>query len=151
MEDIFYGEWYIEVSQKNASYNQRFRIIGSDSNDGIYQGIPGLILNRVTGKEWKLVLEWNDGNNSDWHPSGMQKTATYTINDGLVKTLGADDNFEWNRDFDFDDLVITCRSLDPSLNPMYPSRNPFDFTFPQEYLTEKCKEDYGKAYKSGSH
>lgn len=135
MEEIFFGNWYVEVSQKSSSaFSQRFRIVGSDSSDGTYMGTPGMVIN-VSGEGWKIIMEWNDGVGSRWQSSDIRRLITYSVSDGLVKKLGADDNiFNPNRDYDFNDLVIICKNLDPTLNPLYPMTTLFDFTFPEKLL-----------------
>jgi hypothetical protein len=133
--ETFFDDWSLQVSAKSAAFAERFRIIGSDSSDGTYYGSVGLQLNRVSGEQWTLIMEWNDGIGSGWQPSAVRKLATYTVGEGLVKVLGADDNTVNARDNDFNDLVITCKSLDPTLNPLLPVGIPFGFTYPEKAPT----------------
>jgi hypothetical protein len=146
MIETFFGDWSVEVLTKDAAFDERFIIGGSDSSDGVYPGIPGTVLERVTGTEWRLTMEWNNNRGSGWQPSDIQRTATFTIQEGLVIRLGADDDTPTARDFDFNDMVVVCKSLDLTLNPP-PIRNPYDFSIPEEvrvqepYPQEPCPED----------
>src|SRR6266487_6103707 len=98
MDQHFFGNWNVEVLTKDAAFDERFRIQGSDLADGAYPGIPGSGPGPVTGVEWILTMEWNDNAGSGWQPSDIKRSATYTIDDGLVVFLGADDNFPALRD-----------------------------------------------------
>ncbi len=144
--EVFYGDWLLQVTKKNADFSQRFRITGSNSSDGIYYGITGTVV-QVSGEKWGVVMEWNDGASSGWQSSAMKQMVTFTVADGLVKVLGADDNILSARDNDFDDLIITCKSLDPSLNPLLPVGIPFEFTYPENWLSwdnDKCSDENKK-------
>lgn len=137
----FFGQWSITVTQKNAAFNQRFQIIGSTGSDGIYGGVVGFSLPSVAGESWQLIMEWNDGVSAVWQPSGVRRNISYELNRGLVIVLGADDNVEGHRDGDFDDLVLTCRNLEADLNPFPSAANPYDFSFPEKFLTPKKDTD----------
>jgi hypothetical protein len=128
--ETFYGPWSIEVVQRMAAFSQRFRIQGSDTSDGIYSGTPGLVLPLVRGTRWTLTMEWNDDIGSAWQASEIRKRATYTVDAGLIITLGADDNLSHRRDHDFDDLVLICRSLDPAVDPIPLGTTPLSFELP---------------------
>jgi hypothetical protein len=116
MTQRFFGPWLVEVVSLDAAFSERFVIGGSGNADGAYDGTPGVGV-QVSGDAWTLDLEWNDNAGSGWQPSGVRKTAEYTISNGLVVTLGADDNFEALRDHDFNDVVLACKSLDPAIDP----------------------------------
>lgn len=144
MEEQFFNAWSIEVTGKNASFAQRFRIVGSDSTDGTYQGLVGVSVPRVSGNAWRLVTEWNDGNSDAWQFSAMRSSFAYRV-DGLVKIVAADDNVAAAQDGDYDDLILLCRYLEPSVNPLFPTTNPFPFTYPERCL-KPCKEDPYQGY-----
>ena len=132
MTQTFYGEWFVQVVSRDAAFGQRFVVSGSDATDGAYDGITG-VSTPVSGDTWTLDLEWNDNAGSGWQPSGVRKSAEYTIQGGLVVTLGADDNVEALRDFDYNDVVVSCTSLDPTVNP--PATDPpLDFTITEDQL-----------------
>jgi hypothetical protein len=137
------GKWTIAVASKDANFSQRFIIQGSDASDGIYPGETTTPQVSVSGPRWFLRFEWNDNVGSGWQPSDLRRTAaSYTLQEGLVIVLGADDNLEQFRDHDFNDLVLRCRNLDPELNPRIPLFNMPDFTLPAD-VTKKCgKDDY---------
>jgi hypothetical protein len=130
MSEIFSGEWSVKVLDKMALFDQRFTISGSDNNsDGPHPGVLGSPDVSVTGKRWVLTMEWNDNERSGWQPSQSRRSGTYTIKEGLMIQLGAKDN--WPRrgdgDRDFNNLVLACKFVDPTLNPKPPD-NPYDFT-----------------------
>lgn len=115
-----------------SAFSQRFVIGGSVGADGAYDGTPGVSV-QVSGDAWTLDLEWNDNVASGWQPSDVRKSADYTIGNGLVVTLGADDNVDAVRDRDFNDLVVACRSTDPAVDP--PATDPpLDFTITEDQL-----------------
>jgi hypothetical protein len=125
---LFSGRWILEVVSKEARFRQRFIVQGSDASDGSYPGDLTTSPVEVSGRRWFLRVEWHDG--WVWQPSDICRTgASYTVDEGLVTVIGADDSVE-PRDRDFDDLVLRCRNLDPQLNPRIPLRNPPDFTLP---------------------
>jgi hypothetical protein len=132
MTQTFYGPWSVEVVSLEASFSERFVIGGSANADGAYDGTPGVSV-QVSGDEWTLDLQWNDNTGSGWQPSDVRKTAEYTISDGLVVTLGADDNLDTVRDYDYNDVVLACRSMDPTIDP--PATDPpLDFTITEDQL-----------------
>jgi hypothetical protein len=132
MTQTFYGPWSVEVVSLEASFSERFVIGGSANADGAYDGTPGVSV-QVSGDEWTLDLQWNDNTGSGWQPSDVRKTAEYTISDGLVVTLGADDNLDAVRDHDYNDVVLACRSMDPTIDP--PATDPpLDFTITEDQL-----------------
>ena len=132
MTQTFYGEWFVQVVSRDAAFGQRFVVSGSDATDGAYDGITG-VSTPVSGDTWTLELEWNDNAGAGWQPSGVRKSAEYTIQGGLVVTLGADDNVEALRDFDYNDVVVSCTSLDLTVNP--PATDPpLDFTITEDQL-----------------
>jgi len=132
MTEIFYGEWFIQCEQINADFSEQFIISGSDSSDGIYPGTPGIQIARVSGKQWSIEMQWNNNTGSGWQTSGIKRSATYTVLEGLVIRLGADDNFDSSRDFDYNDMILICKSLDTKINPTPPSRYPYGFTIPKD-------------------
>ena len=129
MAEVFYGTWTVEVLAKDAAFSQRFVIAGSDAADGDYPGAIGTPPVSVAGQRWTLALEWNDDAGSGWLPSDVRRTsAVFTLQDGLVVVLGADDNFEQFRDHDFNDVVLRCHNVDPALTPWHPPISTLDFT-----------------------
>lgn len=130
---VFYGPWNVTVQSREAYFAQRFTISGSDASDGTYLGVPGTGPGDVTGAQWTINFEWNDNSHVDWHPSDSQRSAEFTVSDGLVIQAGVDDNFQAVRDGDFDDLVLRCVSNEPDLNP-FRGIVPYDYTITQEQL-----------------
>lgn len=133
MTQTFHGDWSIEVFAVNADFAQRFTIAGSTGSDGHYPGTVGTGIARVSGSEWRLTMEWNDNVNPAWSPSDIRRSASYSLEKGMLVFLGADDNVPALRDHDYDDFIVLCRYLDPAVNPP-PTPNPFDFTIPEAIL-----------------
>jgi hypothetical protein len=124
----FYGPWRIEVASKDADYSQRYVIAGSAGSDGAHVAditTPPVL---VDGAAWTISLEWNDNAGSGWLPSDVRKSASNTLAEGLVVTLGADDNYAWYRDGDYNDVVLRLYNQDPTLNPWVPFPGLPDFT-----------------------
>lgn len=134
MPETFYGKWSVKVEQLNAGYDQRIVITGSDASDGVYPGVVGTFLPSVSGTEWTLTLEWNDNAGSGWQSSDIRRVASYAVDEGLAVRLGADDNYDAFQDYDYDDLIVLCLSLDAETNPYPPSPPPYDFTLPENWL-----------------
>jgi hypothetical protein len=131
--EIFYGDWLVQCDQVNADFSQQFIIRGSDNADGIYNGTQGTQIARVSGQQWSISTEWNDNISSGWQSSDIKRSASYTLQEGLVIMLGADDNTPDQRDFDYDDLILNCKSLDPIINPTPPPSVP-DFTISPDMI-----------------
>lgn len=136
MSETFYNEWAIHVDQNNALYSQRFVISRSASSDGSYAASLGMSPVTVSGEEWTLAMEWNDNNSSGWQASRIRRSAEYTVQGGFTIVLAADDG-PAPGDQDFDDLVLICKSLDPTTDPPLPTSNPYDFTISEEVLVKR--------------
>jgi hypothetical protein len=132
--ETFYGAWRIEVTGRDAVFDERFVITGSDNADGAYPGVIGEAVS-VAGAEWILTMEWRDGG-GPWQGSRLLRSATYTVMDGLIVSLGADDGPPATADADFNDVVLTCLSDDPDIDPNRPAGNPYDFSIPERSLVE---------------
>ena len=129
MSETFYGEWSLEVVEKTADFDQRFKITVSNNSDSIYPGTPGISIS-VSGEQWEVTMEWNDNVGSGWQTSDVQRSASYTADEGLVIKLGADDKTtDPNRDYDYDDLVLVCKYLERTINPQPASGNPYPYDF----------------------
>ena len=130
MTQRFSGAWIVDVAQKDASFSQQFIVGGSVASDGVYVRQTTTPPFSIAGPQWSIRFERNDNAGSGWQPSDERRiSAKYTLQDGLVVLLGADDNFVEFRDHDFNDLIVRCRNDDPSLNPWRPFSNPYNFLF----------------------
>jgi hypothetical protein len=134
MSKVFYGPWNLTVLSKDAWFDQRFVITGSDNADGVYPAVPGTGPGLVTGDEWTVSCEWNDNTSSGWQPSDMRHFARYTVTEGFVIELGADDNYDEFRDDDYNDMVVICVNQDPQLTPLHPVTPFYDFSVAQDVL-----------------
>lgn len=108
----FQGKRRIRVTQKNASFDQRFRITGATSGNGTYPGVVGAQA-VVDGPNWSITLEWNNNAGSGWQESAVSVGVGSISPLVLISILGADDNFPDQRDGDFDDLIVFVEDLDP--------------------------------------
>lgn len=152
-EQFFSGSWTVEVYFKDAAFSERFVISGSDKSDGIYLGevtTPPIL---VSGPRWFLRFEWNNNAGSGWQASDLRRIgASYTLQDGLVTFLGADDNLEALRDHDFNDLVLRCRNRDLHINPRIPLMITPDFTLPGDIRNRVGQNnDHFKDHSHGGH
>ena len=125
MAELFYGEWMVEVFQRDAALSQRFITSGS-SNDNVYPAettTNPVSVSSWPGRGFEVQMQWYDNAWSDWHPSDVRRIGVeYTLQDGLVVLLKSDDN----------DFVLRCRNVDPQLNPWRSSPvNLPDFTLPE--------------------
>ena len=147
-----YGPWWLEVVFGGTHSGERFTIAGSDSADGVYDKRPlsvgiGSAPGMVSGASWNMAFEFSPFGFldigqvgpfviGDWYESGIVRSATYTAKEHLVMTLSADyptrPNYAERPDHGGRALAITCISLDPSLRPVPPVVNPYDFTLPRE-------------------
>ena len=161
MSETLYGIWSLEVTFGETHSSERFTINGSDSSDGVYdkrQILAGIstVPTMVSGAAWSIMMEFspfgflNIGQvgpyiMGSWYESGIVRSATYTENDYLVVMLDADypRSLDYSTRPDHGDpgLVITCRSLDPSLRPPQPVINPLNFTLPRETVA-KFRRDH---------
>jgi hypothetical protein len=151
-----YGPWWLEVVFGDTNSDERFTITDSDSGDGVYDKRPlsvgiGAAPGMVSGASWNMTFEFSPFGFLDvgqvgpfvigeWYKSGIVRSPTYTAKESLVITLSADyamrPNYVERPDHGERALVITCISLDPSLRPVQPVVNPYDFTLPRETLAK---------------
>lgn len=129
MSERFYGTWLIDVVSKDAAFSERYVITGSDRVDGPYLAQVGGLQLLVSGAEWTLSMEWNDEAGSGWQPSRVRRDSfVFTVEDGLTVLLGVDDNLVELADGDFNDVVLRCQNIDPSVIPWHPYRRTLDFS-----------------------
>lgn len=112
MAEAFSGRWELRVTAKNAGFAHRLRVVGATSGSGTYAGSPGVTA-VVDGPAWSVFLEWNDEAGSGWQESAVARSAGAITPLIAVEELRADDNVPALRDHDFDDLVVSCVSLQP--------------------------------------
>lgn len=132
MAETFYGTWLIDVVGKNAAFNERYVVSGSDRADGVYAADIGSPRLQVSGARWTLEFEWNDNLSSGWQQSRViRRQVDFNVDDGLVVQLGIDDNWIHVADNDFNDVLIRCQNIDPELIPWHPHRRSVDFRLPK--------------------
>jgi hypothetical protein len=131
MDISFSGPWLVQVTSKIPGVPYRYVISGSNASDGAHPPNPGDAM-EVDGESWLIAFESNTGG-MGWGPSGGQESVTYTPDQGLVKALVSTDLTPVSPE-DPHYLRLTCRSLDPDLNPRIPAEPVFDFTITQDQL-----------------
>lgn len=132
MDERFFGHWRVRVAGHDSVLPNRFVVSGSDRSDGPYPSDIGTSV-EVSGQGWRITMQWSDDGQT-WRPSRVRQSASYSAREGLVKTLSADDGDPSTADQDFNDLVLSCRNLDPQLNPRIPAAPFFDFVITQDQL-----------------
>ena len=124
-----YGKWQITVIGRDAAFEQRFQISGTLSGDGVYDGVPGNAVLADGDGFWMLDFQWNDNAGSGWQQSDARMVGIEaTLQRGLIKFIGIDDNLPEFRDGDYNDLVVECLYLDP-LSTNSTLQSPPDFSY----------------------
>lgn len=135
MSETFYDDWTVEVQDEEELASHRFIIEGAVTGSGVYPGAvssPPVPVS-VSGPAWSIRVEWNDNNGSNWQACALKRIAVYfTLRDGLIVYLGADDNYIELRDNDYNDSTLICRKIDPKFTPWLPFVNPYEFTLPND-------------------
>jgi hypothetical protein len=128
----FYGPWSVRVLDSRFPQRQHFEISGSDGSDGAYEATRDLTID-VTGERWTLTASVSKG--GVWQPSALQRSnATFSSADGLIVTVGGDDNPPGTPDPNFDDMILVLEYKNPTVNPPEGWQNPYDFTIPLEII-----------------
>lgn len=132
----FYGSWSLVVLTKEAAFEERARITGSNGSDGFIAGVPG-DESHVDGEAWQVEMEWSSDGGASWHPSRVRRVPSIVPGKGLVLMLRADDNTEQLGDGDFNDLVLECLYLNEVVNPPGVGAKPYELTTPEDSLWPK--------------
>lgn len=130
MPVAFYGKWSLVIVSKDADFQERVRIVGSSGSDGVINGVAGQGVASIDGASWQAFMEWSSDGGTNWFPSRMRRTPSVTAADGLIVTLGADDNTQELGDGDFNDLVAQFVYLNREINPVGPGPSSYSFTAP---------------------
>jgi hypothetical protein len=146
MAQRFSGDWTVEWANRPSPagpglgdfLDVRFVIEGSRASDGGYAAPLGAAVAAVSvgGSEWFVKFEYLSGN--DWVPNpwpARRTSATYTLEDGLVVLLAT--RYLANllplpgKDIPGGDIVLSCRNVEPVLNPWRPFKRPYEFILPR--------------------
>lgn len=132
MAETFFGPWHIVLGLVNSHFSQSFTISGSENADGRYHVAFGdQLAFPVQGKEWAIQIEWLPfGPDASWQPSDVRRTMKFVAGEGLIVQLDADARLPGLPNPDYNNLTLTCISMDPETNPI-PTDNPYDFTIPE--------------------
>lgn len=100
------GNWTVKVKSKHAGFKQRFRIQGSDSADGVYNGVVSTPPVYVTGAQWTVSVEHKtSGRGALWIPSNDRLTTPARAGGQIAFDIQSDDSYG---DQDYNDLILTC-------------------------------------------
>lgn len=99
------GTWTISVKQKSAAWPQRFVVQGTDSSDGVYDGIVGSAPVVVTGDQWSIMIEHNPVGPASWTPSTERVTTPSHTGSQIAFDIRSNDT---GPDVDYNDLVLGC-------------------------------------------
>ena len=110
MAETFRGRWHVTVVEKNAAYDQRFVISGSDSSDGTHPGTPEFSV-EVDGRDgWQIQIEHNNG--SGWDDSLMRLTNKVVSGTTLRWTVESEDLPD-REPKDWNDLILRVEKIGP--------------------------------------
>lgn len=116
MPVTFHGKWTVEI-QLGSGKPTRITIAGSDSSDGVFDGNDLRVIGIVTGSQWSILLEVFDPLIPAWREQVAQRSANYSLREGLITYLiGTEGQNQ-----------IKLQNLDPDL---LPRKNPFNFEVP---------------------
>lgn len=122
MEFTLFGPWSLEVTANEAGAPQRFVIKGSERDDGAYRVFIGLRIQSIQPHNsdlgWSIRLEWFDSVQNLWRDSEVREETSFDPILGLTRTFAADDNLPGLGDADFNDLIVSCVSLNPEHMPL---------------------------------
>jgi hypothetical protein len=132
----FSDKWSIKTVEDHENLLISLTVFGSDGSDGTFAGGFGSPINIiVTGARWRITMAFQEmlafGGP---FPSQIRRFVSYDLHNGLVKTFTdvAGGLFVIE-----DGLpVLSCKNLDPSVNPFEGVVNPFDFTLDPKMLRE---------------
>ncbi|WP_160143941.1 hypothetical protein [Chryseolinea soli] len=96
------GNWTVSVKSKNASFPQRFVVLGASSGNGAHSGTPGTSVN-VTGPQWSISIQNDPG--TGWQASGTQLKFPHQVGSHYEFDIQSNDA---GGDQDYDDLILTC-------------------------------------------
>jgi hypothetical protein len=136
----FYGSWSLNVLSKEALFEERATIIGSQNSDGVVPGVPGNSVASIEGDAWEIEMEWSSDGGANWYPSRIHRLPGVVPGKGLIVTLAADDNTPQLADGDFNDLILELVYLNPVVNPPGGGLKPYEFTAPEgSYLPKPLR------------
>lgn len=148
MVEMFSGDWIVDfptamldradlpnaVSYDHFFNEHHFVIEGATMNNGVHPSpnrtIPGTLVVVVSGASWFISLEWFNPL-VGWLPNPVPLRrigAAYTPQGALILSLQADNTLAGGGGIPFRTITLSCRNIDPQLNPWYPFVNPYDFT-----------------------
>lgn len=130
----FSDKWSIKTVEGHENFLTSLTVSGSDGSDGTFTGGFGSPINLiVTGARWRITMVFLEmlafGGP---FPSQIRRFVSFDLQNGLVMTFTDVPGGLFILD---DGLpVLSCKNLDPSVNPFEGAVNPFDFTIDERML-----------------
>ena len=154
------GIWRLTVIQKQAAYQQRFRISGSDNADGNHPGTVGysIEVKRLDENPWTITIEHNDG--SGWEKSEVRERSK-TKNGSQINIIIESEDIPIGGDRDFTDCVIRAEKIGMvecpirpfSIWPVTMQMMPdgiFESSLGQYFMAVKVRNTWTETWPTGS-
>ncbi len=101
------GTWNVSVTAKNAAWDQRYAVEGSDNGvDGTYAGVPTTPDLLVQGSQWGVTIQNNPTGPISWRDSRARLT-NFRVDGGFFRVDVESEDAGTGGDADFNDLVLT--------------------------------------------
>jgi hypothetical protein len=110
MSTSMQGAWTVSVKSKSASLPQRFLIVGAGTGNGIYAGDVSTTPVNVTGANWFIQVQANAGQGF----VDSKDRIKFPLKSGGMIRFDIETN-DPGADQDFDDLILTCSTVDSPL------------------------------------
>lgn len=124
---VFHNDWFLHCFQTPSAplLQVRFSVQGSDAGDGVYSADVEQIIDRISGTEWYISIEWLDESSDPpvWRSEPILATSTLTLAQGLVTSLVSTRS----------QTSIQLTSLEPAFQPR---TNPYTFTIAPENVLQ---------------
>jgi hypothetical protein len=140
----FSDKWAIKTVEGQEILLARLTVSGSDGSDGTFPSDLGSPINLIiTGTNWRITMVFQEilafGGPL---PSQIRRFVSFDLQNGLVKTFTDVPGGLFVLE---DGLpVLSCKNLDPSVNPFKGAVNPFDFTIDRKMLHEPRYQNDGR-------
>jgi hypothetical protein len=127
MSFTFYGPWAPTILTMGVLYQERVRIAGSVSSDGLLTGPPGATLPAIDGGPWEVFMEYSTDGGVTWLQSPTVRTPYVTPAEGLGVDLSS--FYDPTKNL-VEGAIVHFVYLNREINPLGPTAPPFGFTLP---------------------